>query len=114
MSAINPEIRDLQQKYEELRVNLAKTQGELEEIRRTSEKTDRQTTKQFVVFFITMFIAVVASLVGTSIFQTDALRREMNARFENVDKRLDSLDKRMERIEKNFDDLNRELRAQKR
>jgi chaperonin cofactor prefoldin len=119
-SIISPEDRDLQQKYEEMRVILAKTQGEVEEIKRNSERNDQQTNKQFVIFLVTMTIAVAGSLIGTSIFQTDALRREMNARFEtvnqrieNVEKEVKGLDKRMERIEKSLDDLNKELRAQR-
>ncbi len=86
-SIINPEVRELQQKYEEMRVNPAKTQGEVGEIKRNSERNDRQTNKQFVIFLITMTIAVAGSLIGASIFQTDALRREMNARFEPVNQR---------------------------
>jgi hypothetical protein len=120
MSAtINPEIRDLQQKVEEMRVNLARTQGEIEIIKHNSERNDRQTIKQFVIFTITMLIAVVTCLVGTSIFQTDALRREMSARFDTVNQRFetvnqrfdtvnqrfDSIDKRMEKLEKSIEEL---------
>jgi len=124
-ATIHPEFRELQQKVEDMRINLAKTQGEIEIIRHNSERNDRQTIKQFVIFTITMLIAVVTCLIGTSIFQTDALRKEMNARFETVnqridglerttDRRMDELDKRMERIEKSLDELNKELRSQRR
>ncbi len=107
MSAtINPEIRDLQQKIEEVRITLAKTQGEIEIIKHNSERNDKQTTKQFVPFFIGMLIAVVGSLVGTSIFQTDALRREMSVRF-------DAVNQRMERIEKSIDELKEEIQSQR-
>jgi chromosome segregation ATPase len=128
MSAtINPEIRDLQQKVEEMRVNLARTQGEIEIIKHNSERNDRQTIKQFVIFTITMLIAVVTCLVGTSIFQTDALRREMSARFDTVNQRFetvnqrfdtvnqrfDSIDKRMEKLEKSIEELKQGLRSRK-
>jgi peptidoglycan hydrolase CwlO-like protein len=128
MSAtINPEFRDLQQKVEELQINLAKTQGEIAIIRHNSERNDRQTITQFVIFTVTMLIAVVSCLIGTSIFQTDALRREMNAkfdainqrfetinqRFDTVDKRMDSVDKRMERLEKSLEEIRREIVSKK-
>jgi peptidoglycan hydrolase CwlO-like protein len=128
MSAtINPEIRDLQQKVEEMRVNLARTQGEIEIIKHNSERNDRQTIKQFVIFTITMLIAVVTCLVGTSIFQTDALRREMSARFDTVNQRFetvnqrfdtvnqrfDSIDKRMEKLEKSLEELKQDIRSRK-
>lgn len=110
MSAtINPEIRDLQQKVEEMRVNLAKTQGEVEIIKHNSERNDRQTIRQFVIFMVTMLIAVVTCLIGTSVFQTDALRREMNARFETVNQRFDSIDHRMDSMEKRMDRMEQSI-----
>lgn len=120
-ATINPEFRELQQKVEDMRINLAKTQGEIEIIRHNSERNDRQTIKQFVIFTITMLIAVVTCLIGTSIFQTDALRREMNAKFETVNQRFDQnkervdfLEKRLERIENSLDEIKDELRSQRR
>lgn len=126
-ATINPEMRDLQQKVEEMRINLAKTQGEVEIIKHNSERNDRQTIKQFVIFTVTMLIAVISCLIGTSVFQTDALRRETNAkfdavnqrfdsvdkRFDSVDKRMDSFDKRLERIEQSLDEIKREIRARR-
>ena len=123
-ATIHPEFRELQQKVEDMRINLAKTQGEIESIRHNTERNDRQTIKQFVIFTITMLIAVVTCLIGTSIFQTDALRKEMNAKSETVnqrieglerttDRRMSELDKRMERIERSLDELNKELRSQR-
>lgn len=126
-TTINPEFRELQQKVDEMRLNLARTQGEIEIIKHNSERNDRQTIKQFVIFTVTMLIAVVTCLVGTSIFQTDALRREMNAKFETVDqrfetvnqrfdsidKRFDLLEKRMERMEQSIDEIKRELRSRR-
>jgi chaperonin cofactor prefoldin len=119
-ATINPEIRDLQQKVEEMRVNLAKTQGEIEIIKHNSERNEWQTIKQFVIFTITMLIAGVTCLVGTSIFQTAALRREMSAKFETVNQRFetvnlrfDSIDKRMEKLEKSIDELKQDVRSRK-
>jgi len=120
-ATIHPEFRELQQKVEDMRINLAKTQGEIESIRHNTERNDRQTIKQFVIFTITMLIAVVTCLIGTSIFQTDALRREINARFETVNQRFDqnkektdSMEKRMEKIENSLDEIKDELRSQRR
>ncbi len=110
-ATINPEFRELQQKVEEMRVNLAKTQGEIEIIKHNSERNDRQTIKQFVIFTITMLIAVVTCLIGTSIFQTDALRREMNARFDGMNQRQQSLEKQMEKMEKSIEEIKQELRS---
>jgi chaperonin cofactor prefoldin len=119
-ATINPEFRDLQQKVEELQITLAKTQGEIAIIKHNSERNDRQTITQFVIFTVTMLIAVVSCLIGTSIFQTDALRREMNAKFETVnqrfntiDQRIDSLDKRMERLERSLEEIRREIAPRK-
>ena len=65
-----------------------------------------------------MLIAVIVSPVGASIFQTGALRREMNAKCETVNQRFDNAEKRfdeerMERITKSLDELNKELRPRK-
>ncbi|QQS46855.1 MAG: hypothetical protein IPM66_23740 [Acidobacteriota bacterium] len=102
-TTINPEMRELQQKVEEMRINLARTQGEIEIIRQNSERNDRQTIKQFVIFTVTMAITVATTLIGTSVFQTDALRREMSAKFEVVDQRFDAVDQRMSTLEKRMD-----------
>jgi peptidoglycan hydrolase CwlO-like protein len=107
--AINPELRDLRQEVIEMRVNLAKTQGEIEIIKHNSERNDRQTIKQFVIFTITMLIAVVSCLIGTSVFQTDALRREMGARFETVNQRIDSVDKRIDSLETKMDKMQQSI-----
>jgi hypothetical protein len=119
-ATINPDFRDLQQKVEELQITLAKTQGEIAIIKHNSERNDRQTITQFVIFTVTMLIAVVSCLIGTSIFQTDALRCEMNAKFEtvnqridSVNQRIDSVDKRMERLEKSLEEIRREIASQK-
>lgn len=108
-TAINPEMRELQQKVEEMRINLARTQGEVEIIRHNSERNDRQTMRQFVIFTVTMLITVATTLIGTSVFQTDALRREMNARFETVDQRFDAIEQRMSTLEKRMDRMEQRM-----
>lgn len=112
-ATINPDLRDLQRKVIEMEVGLAKTQGEIEVIKRNSERNDRQTNKQFVIFLVTMTIAVVGSLIGTSLFQTEALRREMNARFDGVNQRQTTLEKQMEKMEKSIEEIKEELRSQR-
>ncbi len=112
-ATINPDFRDLQQKVEELQITLANSQGEIAIIKHNSERNDRQTITQFVIFTVTMLIAVVSCLIGTSIFQTDALRREMNAKFETVNQRIDSVDKRMERLERSLEEIRKEIASQK-
>jgi chaperonin cofactor prefoldin len=116
-STINPEMRDLQQKYEDLRASLAKTQGEVEEIRRQTANNTRQTIWQFVIFTITMG----GIMIGAMNYQTNVLRNEFNSRFEAINARLDAIDsrmdnmeKRLDRVERNLDELNRELRSRKR
>lgn len=108
-TAINPEMRELQQKVEEMRINLARTQGEVDIIRHNSERNDRQTMRQFVIFTVTMLITVATTLIGTSVFQTDALRREMNARFETVDQRFDAIEQRMSTLEKRMDRMEQRM-----
>ncbi len=108
-TTINPEMRELQQKVEEMRINLARTQGEIEIIRQNSERNDRQTIKQFVIFTVTMAITVATTLIGASVFQTDALRREMNARFELVDQRFASVDQRLASLEKRMDRMEQRM-----
>ncbi len=111
-ATINPEFRELQQKVEDMRINLAKTQGEIEIIKHNTERNDRQTNKQFVIFLITMTIAVVGSLIGTSIFQTEALRREMNARFDAATQRQATLEKQVEKMEKSLEKSVEELKTE--
>jgi hypothetical protein len=100
LSVINPEIHDLQQQVAELRVRVANAEGKIDEVSRTASGTVRQTIWQFVIFTVTM----AAVLLGGLNYQTEALRREFNARFE-------ALETRIELSEKNtnarFDDMNR-------
>ena len=92
MSVINPEMHDLQQQVAELRVRVANAEGRIDEVRRTASGTVRQTIWQFVIFTVTM----AAVLLGGLNYQTEALRREFNARFETVNARFDDMNNRFE------------------
>ena len=84
---------------------MSRAEGRIEQVNRTASDTSRQTIWQFVIFTVTM----AGVLAGMTIYQTEALRRETNARFETVDTRFESLEKRIDQMERNlnarFDDL---------
>jgi uncharacterized coiled-coil DUF342 family protein len=107
MSVINPEMHELQQQVAELRVRLANAEGRIDEVRRTASGTVRQTIWQFVIFTVTM----AAVLLGGLNYQTEALRREFNARVDAVNARFDSVDARFDdmnkRFDARFDDMNK-------
>lgn len=111
MSVINPEMHDLQEQVAEQRVRLANTEGRIDEVRRTASGTVRQTIWQFVIFTVTM----AAVLLGGLNYQTEALRREFNARFDTVNARFDSVDDRFadmnKRFDARFDDTNKRFDA---
>ncbi len=106
MSVINPEMHDLQEQVAEQRVRLANTEGRIDEVRRTASGTVRQTIWQFVIF-----TTMAAVLLGGLNYQTEALRREFNARFDTVNARFDSVDDRFadmnKRFDARFDDMNK-------
>jgi hypothetical protein len=104
MEATNPELHDLQEKVRELRVELARTQGEVEQLKHTATDTSRQTIWQFVIFTVTM----AGILIGGIKYQSDTLRPEMTLRFETIEKRLDQSEKN---ILARFEDLKQEVRA---
>ena len=107
MSVINPEMHDLQQQVAELRVRLANAEGRIDEVRRTASGTVRQTIWQFVIFTVTM----AAVLLGGLNYQTEALRREFNARFETLEQRIELSEKntnaRFDGVNARFDDMNK-------
>ncbi len=115
MEAINPELHDLQEKVENLRVELARTQGEIEQLKINTKDSSRQTIWQFVAFTVTMAII----LIGGIKYQADTLRSEMGLRFDaqrqEISTRLESMEKRIDQSEKNilarFEDLKQEVRA---
>lgn len=53
MSAARPEFRDLQQQVSDLRDRLAKAEGEIRQLNRTTSDNTRQTIRQFVIFTVT-------------------------------------------------------------
>jgi hypothetical protein len=118
MSAVNPEFRDLQQQVAELRDRMSKAEGKIEQVNRTASDTSRQTIWQFVIFTVTM----AGVLVGTTVYQTEALRRETNTRFEAMEKRMDQMEKnlnaRMDQLERSltgrFDDLKQIVLSERR
>jgi|SRR5262245_36402739 len=105
MSTVNLDLHDLQQQVNELRDRMSKAEGRIEQVNRTAFDTSRQTISQFVIFTVTM----AGVLAGMTVYQTEAFRRETNARFEKVDTRFESLEKRLDQMERNlnacFDDL---------
>jgi hypothetical protein len=107
MSVINPEMHDLQEQVAEQRVRLANTEGRIDEVRRTASGTVRQTIWQFVIFTVTM----AAVLLGGLNYQTEALRREFNARFDTVNARFDSVDARFDSVDARFDDMDKRFDA---
>ncbi len=122
MEAINPDLRDLQNKYEELflkyvdlKSDLSKTQGEVTEIKRVSTSFSQQTIWQLLGFAIVM----ASVMTGGIYYQTQALRNEMNLRFEAQQQQMIQLEKNLNTqlasFEKNintrFEDLKQEVRA---
>ena len=122
MDTINVEVRDLQNKYEtllekyaELSASISKTQGEVAEIKRVSTSFSQQTIWQLLGFAI-----VMASVMITGIYyQTNALRNEMNLRFEAQQQQINQVEKNLQQqinqLDKNlnarFEDLKQEVRA---
>jgi predicted nucleic acid-binding Zn-ribbon protein len=97
---INPEVRDLQQR-------VSRNEGQIEEIRRVAGDTSRQTIWQFIAFSVVM----AGVLIGSSIFQTEALRRETVAKIEAVNQRIEQVEKRLDKIERSIEALTQEIRA---
>ena len=111
MEVINPQLKELEQKFEVLQITVSQMRGELDEVKRTSGDTARQTIWQFVIFTVTMAMI----LLGGIKYQTETLRNEMNIRFDAVNSRFDAMNQRIEQSEKNitarFEDLKQEVRA---
>lgn len=104
MEVINPQMKDLEHKFEDLRITVSQMRGELDEVKRISSDTTRQTIWQFVIFTITM----AAILLGGIKYQTDTLRNEMNIRFEAMNQRFEQSEKN---LTARFEDLKQEVRA---
>lgn len=122
MEAINPDLRELQTKYNELlmkyadlKSELSKTQGEVAEIKRVSTSFSQQTVWQLLGFAIVM----ASVMIGGIYYQTQALRNEFNPKLDSiqkqVDMRFDAQQRQNNQIEQNlgarFEDLKQEVRA---
>jgi hypothetical protein len=85
---------------------VANAEGKIDEVSRSASGTVRQTLWQFVIFTVTM----AAVLLGGLNYQTEALRREFNARFEALEKntntRFDAVNARFEGVNARFDAVN--------
>jgi cytochrome P450 len=104
MNTVNPELRDLEQQVVQIRDRVAKAEGEIQQLNRTAGDTT---------------VTMAAVLLGGMYFQTEALRRESNARFEALQSRIEqsekSLTHRIEQSERSinsrFEDVKQEVRA---
>ena len=99
---VNPEITELRQKYELLNERIARVEG------RTSDVA-KQTIWQFVIFMV----GVAGLVIGLVNYQNSVLEK----RFDEINKRIEQgnkdLSARLERVERNLDELNKELRSQR-
>lgn len=111
MEMINPQLRELEQKYSDLQNTVSLMRGELNEVKRTSSDTSRQTIWQFVIFTVTM----LAALFGALKFQTDTLRNEIQALRNEMSIRSEATNTKIDQAEKNinarFEDLKQEVRS---
>ncbi|MGH9835396.1 MAG: hypothetical protein ACREBD_27920 [Blastocatellia bacterium] len=107
-TTLDPEFTMLREKVERQGREIAELRATVQQLDRTASDTSRQTIWQFVIFTVTMVIAVTGSIVGASAYQTEALRREMNVRFEAMEKRVEQTEKN---LTDRFEDLKQEVRA---
>ena len=113
---MNPEISQLREKYEALQ---SKYEILSERVSRTEGRiTDagKQTIWQFVIFMVGMG----GLIIGLVNYQSSVLEKRfdgINQRFDDVNRRIEQgqkdLGARLERVERNLDELNKELRAQR-
>ncbi len=124
MEASNLEVRDLQQKYEnlsgkytELLSITSRIQGEVAEIKRVSTSFAQQTNWQLLGFSVVM----ASVMMGGIYYQTNALRNEFNPKLEALQKQMDlrfeAQQQQLQQLQKNldarFEDLKQEVRASK-
>jgi tetrahydromethanopterin S-methyltransferase subunit G len=102
MAMVNPELIELREKYDQLSERVARVEG------RTSDVT-KQTIWQFVIFMV----GIAGLVIGLVNYQNSVLEK----RFDEINKRIEQgnsdLGARLERVERNLDDLNKELRSQR-
>ena len=122
MEAINPDLRELQNKYADLlmkyadlKSDLSKTQGEVAEIKRVSTSFSQQTIWQLLGFAIVM----ASVMIGGIYYQTQALRNEFNPKLDSIQKQMDmrfeAQQRKINQLEENlkarFEDLKQEVRT---
>ncbi len=105
MEVINPQLRELERKQEELQTTVAYMRGELDEVKRLAGGTVRQTIWQFIIFTVTMG----AIFLGGIRYQTETLRNEFNSRFETVDQRFNNVDIQFKRMDQRFEDMGKRM-----
>ena len=106
---VNPETTELRQKYDLLSERVARIEG------RTSDAA-KQTIWQFVIFMV----GVAGLVIGLVNYQNSVLEKRFDGiekRFDDTNKRIEQVQKdlsaRLERVERNLDELNKELRSQR-
>jgi chaperonin cofactor prefoldin len=107
-TTLDPEFTVLREKVESLGREIAELRATVQQLAQMVSNTNRQTIWQFVIFTVTMVVAVTGSIVGASTYQTESLRREMNVRFEAMEKRIEQSEKN---LSERFEDLKQEVRA---
>ncbi|MBK6795317.1 MAG: hypothetical protein IPG76_00545 [Acidobacteria bacterium] len=103
MEIINPQLKELERKQEELQTTVAYMRGEIDQIRHVARDTTRQTIWQFIIFTVT----ISAVMFGGMKYQADLLRREMDIRFQSMEQRMNDMEKN---LLIRFEDLKQEVR----
>ena len=101
-TTFNPEIAALRDKVEEHTKELAEMRGNLHQLDKIIGATVRQSIWQLIALILTLLVAIGGGLA----YQTSM-----------IEKRIEQVEKRIEQSEKNitarFEDLKREVRAQR-
>lgn len=109
---INAEINNLKAQLADMLVRQSKTESAVEQLNKSIAAGQRMTIWQLISFVIVM----AGTLFGTLYWSTSVLERRIdqfeknvNNRFEQVDKGFEQTDRRIEQVEKNlnarFEDL---------
>jgi archaellum component FlaC len=105
MEIINPQLKELERKFEDLRSTVDHMRGEINGLKHLAGDTSRQTIWQFIIFTITMAVVVFGGLK----YQADVLRKEMDVRFGEMQKRIELSEKNMNT---RFEDLKHDLKQE--
>ena len=98
MEIINPQLKEIERRQEELQTTVAYMRGELDEVKRLAGGTVRQTIWQFIIFTVTMG----AIFLGGIRYQTETLRKEFNSRFDIIDQKFIAVDQRFQNVDQQF------------